>query len=294
MNSSSTSTELKVHPEAYPAEKVIPFGTDIDHSEGVAVGPDGTVYAGGELGQVYRVTPDGKHTEEIACTGGFSLGITLDRHDNIYVCDLPLHTVFKIDQQGNINRFAERAGSQDLVTPNFSVFDSEGNLYVTDSGHFKANNGLIYRFTPSGTGSVFHPGPLAFPNGATLNAAEDALFVIESNKDCVTRIEIKSDGTAGDESIFCNGLAHVPDGMAFDTNGNMYVACYGLNRIYHVDPQGQVALFCEDLENAYLRTPTNVAFGGENYDQLFVGLLGARNIGLIELNQPGMPLYANR
>jgi gluconolactonase len=39
-----------------------------DHPEGIAWGPDGFLYAGGEAGQVYRVGLDGS-AEEIASTG---------------------------------------------------------------------------------------------------------------------------------------------------------------------------------------------------------------------------------
>jgi sugar lactone lactonase YvrE len=71
----------------YSVMEVRQFAIGLDHPEGVAVGRDGTVYAGGEAGQVYQISPDGKHVETIANTGGFCLGITLDQEENIYVCD---------------------------------------------------------------------------------------------------------------------------------------------------------------------------------------------------------------
>lgn len=278
----------------FPIESVCAVGHGVDHSEGIATGSDGFLYAGGECGQLYRILPDGKMFEEIACTGGFSLGITLDRENNIYVCDTQLHAVLRVDPNGNTSRYADQTNAGPLRSPNFSVFDAHGNLYVSDSGTFKGNNGRICRVQPNGKATVFHPGPFAFANGLAINAQEDALFVIESNRDCITRIEIKRDGTAGERTHYCDGLAHVPDGMAFDAAGNLYVGCYGLNRIYFVNPQGQVSLFCEDLENYRLSSPTNIAFGGEHFDQLYVGLLGARYLAKLDLKRPGMPLYAHR
>ena len=61
----------------YPIEKVGVFAQGLDHPEGLAVARDGTVYAGGEAGQVYRISPDGKKVEVLANTGGFCLGLTL-------------------------------------------------------------------------------------------------------------------------------------------------------------------------------------------------------------------------
>ena len=48
--------------ESDPLRDLAEFRTwanGLDHPEGVAEGPDGTIYAGGELGQVYRIAPDG-------------------------------------------------------------------------------------------------------------------------------------------------------------------------------------------------------------------------------------------
>ena len=41
----------------------------LDHPEGVTLGPDGLVYAGGEAGQIFRIGADGWVTE-LASTGG--------------------------------------------------------------------------------------------------------------------------------------------------------------------------------------------------------------------------------
>ena len=58
----------------YPLEQVKRVGSKLDHSEGIAISADGTIYAGGEAGQVYRISADGQTTTEIARTGGFTLG----------------------------------------------------------------------------------------------------------------------------------------------------------------------------------------------------------------------------
>lgn len=61
-----------------------PFVEGLDHAEGVAWGPDGYLYAGGEAGQLYRIRLDDGAFEEVANTGGFLLGLCLDAAANVY------------------------------------------------------------------------------------------------------------------------------------------------------------------------------------------------------------------
>jgi sugar lactone lactonase YvrE len=138
----------------------------------------------------------------------------------------------------------------------------------------------------------FDPGPFMFANGLALNGAEDALFVIESNANRIRRVEIRRDGKARETSIFCEGLANLPDGMTFDAHENLDVDCFGLNRIYAVDPQGRVEFVCEDTENATMSVPTNCAFGGKNFDQLYFVCMGASSIAVLDLKTRSQPLYA--
>src|SRR5262245_30368793 len=104
----------------------------LDHPECVACGPDGTTWAGGEAGQIYRLSADGKHTQ-IASTGGFILGICLDGNGNIYACDLAKHAVFRVTPSGEVSVYSPGTADRPMVTPNYPVFDAAGNLYVTDS-----------------------------------------------------------------------------------------------------------------------------------------------------------------
>ncbi len=43
----------------------------LDHPEGLAVHRDGSIWCGGERGQIYRIEPDGSSMEQVASTGGF-------------------------------------------------------------------------------------------------------------------------------------------------------------------------------------------------------------------------------
>jgi gluconolactonase len=278
----------------HPIENVRIFAHGLDHPEGVAVAHDGTVYAGGEAGQVYRISPDGEKLEIIANTGGFCLGVTLDQQDNLYICDCKRKAVLKVSTKGDVSVFVEAVGGRKLIQPNFSVFDSKGNLYFSDSGEWKKTNGVIYRAAPDGTAAVFSPGPFHFANGLALDASEQYLYVVESNRNHVLRIKIRPDGTAGETEVYAAGVGSVPDGLAFDAQGNLYVTTYGSSAIYRVTPDRRVGLLCQDVESEMLCLATNCAFGGPGFDQLLVANLGVQHLSILDLNVKGQPLWTHR
>lgn len=277
----------------YPVSGVRNFIKGLDHCEGLAVGRDGAIYAGGEGGQVYRISPDAQTVEIIAKTGGFCLGITLDAEENIIICDCGRREVLAVTQDGEISVLAASEAGRKLRNPNFSVFDSQGNLYFSDSGEWKEACGAIYRISDSGV-NLFSPGPFHFANGLALDAAERYLYVVESNLDRVLRIEVLPDGKAGVPEVFAEGIVRVPDGLAFDAAQNLYVTTYASNCIYRVAPDRHVDLLCQDVENLLLCQPTNCAFGGAHFDQLLVANLGRDHISVLDLKVKGQPLWNHR
>jgi gluconolactonase len=277
----------------YPISGVHNFITGLNHPEGVAVGSDGTLYAGGEAGELYRISPDGASVQTIASTGGFCLGVTLDQVGNAYLCDLKKRALFRISQSGRVDLVLDSVVGRPLVNPNFSVFDSEGNLYFSDSGEWKRDNGIIYKLPREGEAQIFAAGPFDFANGLALDAKEKHLYVAESNLDRVLRIEIRPDGSAGFPELFAEGIARIPDGMAFDAEGNLYVTTYANNCIYRVTPHRHVGLICHDDETLALCQPTNCAFGGPNFDQLFVANLGRDHLSVLDLKVKGQPLWCH-
>jgi gluconolactonase len=260
-----------------PLAKFRTFAEGLDHPEGLAFDADGTLWAGGELGQIYRIDRRGK-VREVTNLGGFCLGLTFSRSQELYVCNLKKHALIRMNRKGRVLDVWTRVGSRRIETPNFSVFDSEGNLYFSDSGTWGKTNGRVYRLRANGRLEEF-AGPFAFANGLSLSADERFLYVVESLRDDVIEVEIRPDGSAGAKRVYASGLERVPDGAAFDADGNLYVTCYATDNIYKVSPIGKVSLLAFDPQGTAIARPTNVAFGGANFDEIFVANLGRWHIG---------------
>src|SRR6202522_3369280 len=156
----------------YPVSAVPGGVAGLDHPGCVTVGRDGTLYAGGGRGHVYRTSPDGKKPEEIASTGGFCLGLTLDREENIYICDLNRHALLKVTQKGAVTLVADTVDGVKIRTPNFSVFDSQGNLFFSDSGEWKKGDGVVWRLLREGKTRLFSSGPFLFTTPTEFHATE--------------------------------------------------------------------------------------------------------------------------
>lgn len=259
-----------------PLEQFDVFAEGLDHPEGLAFDTDGSLWAGGELGQIYRINSKGK-VRTVATLGGFNLGLTFSSRQQLFVCNFKLGALIQIDRSGKIIRSWERAGRYRLRNPNFSVFDCEGNLYFSDSGAFKKNDGFLFVLRPNGKIEQLLSS-LAFPNGLSLSADERTLYVVQSTSDNVLAVPIVTAGRVGTPRVYASGLHHVPDGAALDADGNLYVTCYGSHNIYRVTPGGSVSLFAEDIEGTMLASPTNIAFGGANFDEMYFANLSRWHI----------------
>jgi gluconolactonase len=165
---------------AFKTEDIRFFIHGLDHPEGVAVDSRGLIYSGGEAGQIYRIDPAKRLTEIIGNTGGYCLGITLHPDGRVFACDCGKRAVFVIDPGISCEVFAGHFGEQPFRTPNFSVFDRSGALYVSDSGDWEDINGCIYRISPDGSASLFQGGPFHFANGLALDEEERNLYVVKA------------------------------------------------------------------------------------------------------------------
>ena len=110
----------------------------------------------------------------------------------------------------------------------------------------------------------------------------------------VERIAINEDGTAGNREVFCMLPETCPDGIAFDAEENLYVGCYAPSRIYKVNKHKEVTILVDDWEAHTISNPTNLAFGGKNFNELFTANLGRWHVSKINLDVKGLKLACHK
>ena len=270
-------------------EQFTPFATGLDHPEGIAWDPDANVlYAGGEAGQLYSVDEGGAVTQ-VADTGAFMLGLALDAAGRVYAC-AGSQVVRVTPSDGSVESYATGTDEEPMRTPNYPAFGSGGTLYVTDSGTWDGDDGLIYRVDPGGECQVWTRALASFPNGCCLAPEGDALLVIQSTTPGLWRVPIDDGGAAGIPEQVCALPDTVPDGVAVDADGQVYISCFRPDHLYRVDRDGGVELIASDPRGVVLNQPTNVAFVGAHLDRLACASLGGWSIVTGDVGARGLPL----
>jgi sugar lactone lactonase YvrE len=86
----------------------------------------------------------------------------------------------------------------------------------------------------------------------------------------------------------------VPDGLAFDADGGLWIGCWQPNRVYRLGADGALDTVIDDWTGEYVLTPTNLAFAGEDLDVLVLASLGGQAVKAIDPGVRGAPLVYPR
>lgn len=272
-----------------PVSAFTTLADGLDHPEGVACGPHGEIYAGGEAGQLYAVDSDGT-VRQMASTGGFLLGLCLDADGNVYACDNGRHEVVRIAPDGSVRTWSTGTPDRRMRTPNYPVFAPDGSLYVSDSGGWNADDGCLFQIGRDGATSLVSDTLSAFPNGLAIDPNGRFLYVVLSQLPGVVRLPLRG----GEPERMVDLPGNVPDGLAFDERGDLYIACYTPSVIYRLhggEPGGQLDVLVADWEATAIATPTNIAFCGADRRQLVVASLSRWHLATTRMDVPGARLF---
>ena len=260
----------------------------LSHPEGLAVGPDGWIWCGNQDGDILRIAPDASRMERVASTDGFALGMAFDGNTALYVCDLKHAAIFRLDLHTHeLKRFSQPG----IKIPNYPVIDAQHRrLFVSDSHDPKTPGPGVWAFDlASGDGTLWYDQPMQFANGMAMCPQGDAIFVCETFAQCITRIEIQPDGTAGKASTFAQDLPGLPDGIAFDAAGELVVGCYEPSRLLRISADGKKTdILIEDPTAHIFCHPTNIAFAGT---KLYTANLGRWHLSVVDADRGAEPLW---
>lgn len=261
----------------------------LDHPEGVAYDhASGVLYAGGEQGQIYQVDVASRAFREVARTPGFALGLAVDGRGRLVVCDSEDAAVWVWDG-GNLIRLLGDAGSRTLMMPNYPAFGPDGSLYFSDSGAWNEDVGAVIAVAPDGAAQILDASLNRFPNGCAVTPDGAELWVIQSEGEDVSRIDLRSGGKP--EKV-ADLTGTVPDGIAFTEDGGAVISCYRPDSLYYLAPDGALELLAQDPQGTLLAAPTNICFIGVSRSSLVSANLGRWHLTLLETGLTGVVPHA--
>jgi hypothetical protein len=216
----------------------VPMAEDLHLVSNPAVDAEGSLFAmvSGPRGEkvpvsIYRIARDLQITPFVRDLVNVS-ALAFNSAGTLFASSRSEGTIYRITPDGSVTTFVEGMGIATGI-----AFDPNGNLYVGD------RSGTIFKVSPSGEIFVFatlEPSVAFYhlcfaPDGHLLVTAPTT----SSNQPIHS---IDPDGTA---TIYFQGLGR-PQGMAFDIDGNLYVAASlhgerGIVRIWasQTEPSGK-------------------------------------------------------
>ena len=185
---------------------LIPLGTEAG-PEHIVLARDGKLYAAVASGRILRMNPDGTAQEVFAETGGRVLGFDFDRAGNLIAADA-IKGLLAISPDRRITLLADQVAGDPIRYADAVVVASTGKVYFTDaSGRFspaqwggtfdaavldileQAATGRVLEYDPTSRTTRVVAKGLSFPNGVALSRDERTLFVAETGRSRVWKID---------------------------------------------------------------------------------------------------------
>lgn len=276
------------------------IGSGLIRPEGVMALDDNTILAADARGCVARISPEGV-VSLTGDLGGAPNGICVDRNSDVLVANIGNGQLQRLKPDGSHEVLLTELEGRCMRAPNFPFMDHKGRLWVTNSTehedvdfvlHHPRPDGCIFLIAADGTRRIVADG-LFFANGLALDAAEEYVYVAETMTCRVLRFRILPDNSLGPAEPYGPdhfGLNGFPDGIAFDSAGNLWTTFPVWNAIGLITAEGNFLKVLEDPQGRMLRRPSNICFGGKDLKTAYIGSLGGSSICHFKVPYAGMRL----
>ncbi|BBY01503.1 SMP-30/gluconolactonase/LRE family protein [Mycobacterium seoulense] len=302
-------------------------GRGVERPEHVVVAADGRVFASDKASAVAELIDE--HTvRHIGQAGGEPNGIALDGNGHFLIANWGLGALQDLDPvTGAITELLSgQLDGRPLRWLNFVLVDSVGALWCSvstmaddlmDTIVRGTTDGFIFRVAADRQSAHVVADAVNFPNCMALDRDETHLYVVRTVDADIVRFPIEGE-TLGPPERFgpalggrrpdefgsdCGRFLADPqvgrrwgmaDGCAFDAGGNLWVTLVLANRIVAIHPDGTATVVLDDPEGALLKSPTSVAWGGQDMRDIYIGSITTPYVLKGRSSVPGLPLIHQR
>ncbi len=323
------------------------IGHGLQRPECILAEPDGTLWSADARGGVVRIAADGSQRfigqsadarfasaaaatsdelEHKYTTGTLPNGLAFAANGDILISNFGTDCLEVMTRDGATRVLVDRIDGQPIGKVNFVLRDSKDRVWLTISTRVnpwttaastRVRDGYIAVLDGRGLRVVAEG--FFFTNEIRLDAREEWLYIVETTGPHITRMRLH-EGAHGVElkerEVF--GPAHLggfPDGIAFDSVGNLWCTLVMVDQLIALTPQGDKLLLLDDGDPAASQnllahmasgtvTPedmmrargsiapwmASVTFGGPDLRTVYLGSLMGTTIPYFQSPVAGLPM----
>jgi len=317
------------------------IGNDLQRPECILAEPDGTLWSADARGGVVKISPDGSQ-EIITQTfdgsflhasdetsrfteGTLPNGLAFAENGDILISNFGTDVLEVMTREGRTKLLYDTIDGQPIGKVNFVLRDSQNRIWLTVSTRIKnwmkaispnISDGYIAIADEKGLRIV--ADGFKFTNEIRLDAKEEFLYIVETCGQRISRMRVQPDGSLTDREVYGPsklGKYGLPDGIAFDSFGNLWGTLVMADQIFAITPQGDFHVILDDtneqtalaLEKAFVEdraTPddmlaaggtvapwfASVTFGGPDLKTVYIGSLRGTRIPYFRSPVAGLPM----
>lgn len=317
------------------------IGHGLQRPECILAEPDGTLWVADARGGVARIGSDGsqeiitqrssRHFQTAGTEasryleGTLPNGLAFARNGDLLISNFGSDCLEVMARDGTTRVLADSIDGEPIGKVNFVLRDSRDRIWITVSTRIKnwmhalrvdLADGYLARYE-NGTFRIVADG-FRFTNEIRFDAQEEFLYVVETTGGCITRLRIDERGNPKDREIFGPtrlGKGAWPDGIAFDSFGNLWGTCVYSDKLFVLTPQGDLQILLDEgdaervdaLERAFFRNEVtedvlfatgrgvapwmaSVTFGGPDLQTVYIGSLRGTRIPCFRAPVAGLPM----
>lgn len=317
------------------------IGEGLQRPECILAEKDGTLWSADSRGGVVRLRHDGAQeiiTQKISSyfseanseatrflTGTLPNGLAFAENGDLLISNFGTDRLERMTRTGESEVLADSIDGEPIGKVNFVLRDSRGRIWITVSTRIKNWMHALRTDLPDGYIARYIDGKFRimadgfrFTNEIRMDANEEFMYVVETTGGCISRLKVQEDGTLGEREVFgpsSLGKGAWPDGIAFDSIGNLWGTCVYSDKLFVLTPQGDLRVLLDEgdpvkvaaLEEQFRRGAVteevlfatgrgvapwmaSVTFGGPDLKTVYIGSLRAHNIPYFQAPVAGLPM----
>lgn len=315
-------------------------GKGLKRPECILAEPDGSLWVADARGGVVHLHADGqqqtitqRHSDFFGAVseaaryleGTLPNGLAFAANGDILIANFGTDRLEVMTREGESKVLADQIDGQAIGKVNFVLRDSRNRIWITVSTKVQnwmhalrpdLADGYIARYMDGAFRIVaegFH-----FTNEIRMDAREEYMYIVETAGGCISRMRVNERGELSHREVFgpsSLGKGAWPDGIAFDSYGNLWGTMVYSDKLFALTPQGDLKILLDEgdpaqvdaLEQAFLKNAVDeqvlfatgrgvapwmasVTFGGPDLQTAYIGSLKGSRIPYFQAPAPGLPM----